>query len=263
EGLPQADQPPAKKVPLFGALPTPARHAEQPFDDFALQPLLPNRLSLDGPAMAWGDVDGNGRPDFFLGGGAGSPGQLWIQPGERNLKRVQQGVFAPGAQCEDVDAALFDADGDGDPDLYVVSGGVETGRGSDLLQDRLFLNTEGNFTLAPDGALPDLRFSGSCVAPGDLDGDGDLDLFVGARVIPGHYPTSDRSRLLINEGKARYSEAGPEMTAPLGEAGMVTDALWSDADADGDPDLLVTTEYGPVKLFRNDDGKLTEATEAA
>ena len=249
-----------ERVPLFGALPTPAKHSERPYDDFAIQPLLPNRLSLEGPAMAWGDIDGNGRQDFFLGGGAGSAGQLWIQTGERNLKRVQRSTFKPTAGSEDIDAALFDADGDGDLDLYVVSGGVESEAGAEALQDRLYLNHEGAFIAAPKGALPDMRFSGSCVAPGDIDGDGDLDLFVGARVIPGHYPTSERSRLLINDGKAVFTDSGD---ASLAELGMVTDGLWSDADGDGDVDLLVTTEYGPVMFLRNDRGKLSNATAAA
>ncbi|MFN0126355.1 MAG: VCBS repeat-containing protein, partial [Verrucomicrobiales bacterium] len=256
-------KPAPAKVPLFGALPTPATHAERSFDDFAIQPLLPNKLSLEGPAMAWGDIDGNGRQDFFLGGGAGSAGQLWIQPGERNLKRVQQDVFEAASDSEDVAAVFFDAEGDGDPDLYVVSGGVESEQGAAALQDRLYLNHEGKFTPAIEGSLPDLRFSGSCVAPGDLDGDGDLDLFVGARVIPGKYPTSDRSRLLLNTGAAHFTDAGVELAPALDAAGMVTDALWSDVDGDGDADLLVTTEYGPVKLYRNQGGKLEDATTEA
>lgn len=248
-------------IPMFGALPTPARHVERPFDDFAVQPLLPNKLSQLGPGMAWGDVDGNGAIDFFLGGAAGSPAQLWIQPSARNLNKVQAEVFAASTASEDIDAAMFDADGDGDLDLYVVSGGVEAAPGTDAFQDRLYQNNQG--TLAgTESSLPDMRFSGGCVAPGDVDGDGDLDLFVGARVVPGQYPTSAPSRLLLNDGSGKFSDAaaGPK---PNLELGMVTDATWSDADGDGDADLLVTTEYGAVKFLRNDGGMLVDATDIA
>ncbi|MGY8645735.1 MAG: VCBS repeat-containing protein [Verrucomicrobiales bacterium] len=252
---PAADDPPS--IPMFGAIPTPARHLERPFNDFALQPLLPNKLSQLGPAMAWGDFDGNGAIDFFLGGGAGSAAQLWIQPSERNLNKVQAEVFAPSAESEDIDAALFDADADGDLDLYVVSGGVEAAPGAAAFQDRLYLNSGGIFAVA-EGSLPDMRFSGGCVATGDVDGDGDLDLFVGARLVPGQYPKSERSRLLLNDSSGKFIDAGAEL-----KLGMVTDALWSDADGDGDLDLLVTTEYGAVKFLRNDGGTLVDATAAA
>lgn len=257
EPSPAPDRAPAPK-PMFAELATPAKHVERAFDDFEQQPLLPNRLSQLGPAMAWGDVDGNGLLDFFLGGGAGSPGQLWIQPNARNLNRVQAEVFEPAAESEDIDALFFDADGDGDADLYVVSGGVEGTPGADTFRDRLYLNTGGQFKPAPDGALPDLRSSGGCVAAGDVDKDGDLDLFIGARVVPGQYPTSTTSQLLINDG-GNFSNSGAGF-----DLGMVTDALWSDADSDDDLDLLVTTEYGPVKFLRNDgSGKLEEATADA
>ena len=247
-------------VPLFGVLETPAQHEERPYNDFAIQPLLPNKLSLDGPALACADVDGDGRQDFFLGGGAGSAGQLWMQPTAQSLVPRQSDLFAGSTDSEDVDALFFDADADGDLDLYVVAGGVEHIQGSPELQDRLYLNLKGVLQAAPAGTMPNMKFSGSSVAAADVDGDGDQDLFVGARVVPGHYPTSERSRLLLNDGSALLTDA--EHPA-LEKVGMVTDALWSDIDGDGDPDLLVTTEYGPVKVFRNEKGQLREATEEA
>ncbi|MFT4638139.1 MAG: hypothetical protein ACI8T1_001457, partial [Verrucomicrobiales bacterium] len=232
------------------------RHAERDFDDFAVQPLLPNKLSISGPAMAWGDLTGNGKPDCFLGGASGHPAQLWLQSSEGKLFQQRIPFFDDDAMCEDVDAALFDADGDGDLDIYVVSGGIEGGP----YQDRLYLSVDGGLSPAEEGAIPIMDFSGGCVAAGDFEGDGDVDLFVGARVIPDKYPTSGPSKLLLNDGMGRFTDSRSEV---LSATGMVTDALWSDIDADADIDLLVTTEYGPVKVYRNDKGALIEATVAA
>ena len=242
-------------------------HIENTFDDFAVQPLLPNKLSMPGPAMAWGDLTGNGKPDCFLGGSYGHAAQLWLQSGEGKLFRQRIPFFESDKLREDVDAALFDADGDGDLDIYVVSGGVEGTADDNEYQDRLYVSVDNGLGAASDDALPDMNFSGSCVAAGDFDDDGALDLFVGARVVPGEYPTSAPSRLLLNkskpDGRIRFINAPAEVTSALANAGMVTDALWSDTDSDDDLDLLVTTEYGPVRIYHNDGGKLIEATEAA
>ena len=194
------------------------RHVERDFDDFAAQPLLPNKLSLSGPAMAWGDIDGNGKPDCFLGGSYGHPPQLWLQSGGGKLFRQHIPFFVDHEMREDVDAAQFDADGDGDLDLYVVSGGVEGLNDTDQYQDRLYLSVENGLSVAPEGALPDMNFSGSCVAAGDFDGDDDIDLFVGARVIPGRYPMSAPSRLLVNDtpapnGQVRFVDAPSEVAS--------------------------------------------------
>ena len=164
-------------------------------------------------------------------------------------------------------AVFFDADRDGDPDLYVVSGGVEYGADSPKLVDRLYIN-EGNgvFARAPAGTLPNVRDSGSCVAAADYDRDGDLDLFVGSRVVPGQYPMSPTSRLLRNDstgGELKFSDATESDAVGLAQTGMVTSALWSDVDGDGDVDLLITHEWGPVKLYRNEDGRLVDATKEA
>ena len=247
---------------------TPPRHVESEFDDFAIQPLLPNRLSTMGPAMAWGDLDGNGKTDCFLGGSRGHAAQLWLQSGKGKLFRQRIPFFDEHKMYEDIDAAMFDADGDDDLDLYVVSGGVEGNGDRTHYQDRLYLSVENGLSTAPVGALPDMAFSGSCVAAGDFDRDGDNDIFVGGRVVPGMYPQFPPSRLLINESSpttrtVQFVEAPPGNVAALQHAGMVTDAVWSDVDNDKDLDLLVTTEYGPVKLYRNDDGTLVDATRAA
>ncbi|MEZ5324684.1 MAG: VCBS repeat-containing protein [Verrucomicrobiales bacterium] len=236
-----------------------AVYKEDPFDDFVRQPLLPNKLSQSGPAMAWADVDCDGDSDGFLGGSAGYPGQLLRN---NSGKFSIEMIAADDAVSEDAAAVFFDADGDGDQDLYVVSGSVEKEPGDSDYRDRLYLNDgSGAFTKAPEGALPDLRDSGGCVAAADFDQDGDLDLFVGGRSIPGRYPETPASRLLINTGDARFIEKTPE---PVAATGLATAVAWSDANSDGWLDLLVTHEWGPVKLFLNDTkGSLSNATEAA
>jgi hypothetical protein len=245
-----------------------AWHNEKPYNDFADQPLLPNKLSQLGPGIAVSDVDGDGDEDLYLGGAAGQPGILAIN--DRGVYRSSESAktaLQADADCEDMGAVFFDADGDGDPDLYVVSGGVEHDADSPRLGDRLYLNDgKGAFARAPSGALPDVRDSGSCVAAADYDRDGDLDLFVGSRVVPRRYPVPPTSRLLRNDSKSselKFVDATESDAAGLAQTGMVTSALWSDADGDGDVDLLVTHEWGPVKLYRDDDGRLIDASNEA
>ena len=254
---------PVEEAPrtMFGtAVFAPSKHRESAFDDFAAQPLLPNRLSRSGPAMAWADVTTEGKIDLFYGGAKGQPAQLWIQLADGNLANVPTPAFVEDRECEDLDAEFFDADGDGDLDLYVVSGSVEA-TGASQLQDRLYINSGRGFTRSPEGALPEMAFSGSCVAAADYDGDGDFDLFVGARVKPGEYPLAPPSRLLNNDGSGKFTDAGDGLG--LDRIGMVTDALWADANGDALPDLLVTTEYGPVHYFENSGGKLAQRTPDA
>ncbi|MDB4372089.1 VCBS repeat-containing protein, partial [bacterium] len=167
-----------------------------------------------------------------------------------------------GSDHEDMGALFFDAEGDGDLDLYVVSGGVESEKGSSNYRDRLYLNDgKGKFGLSDGGALPEVMESGSCVVAADYDGDGDLDLFVGGRIIPGEYPMAPSSHLLRNdskEGRVQFVDVTSEAAPALQNLGMVTSALWSDVNGDGDSDLLITAEWGPVRWFRNNDGKFTE-----
>ena len=169
---------------------------------------------------------------------------------------------------EDMSPLIFDADKDGDMDLYVVSGGVESEQGSPELTDRLYLNDgQGNYELAPADSLPKLNFSGSAVAASDFDRDGDLDLFVGGRLRRGEYPMSPRSAFLRNDtgddNVARFTDVTTELAKGLERCGMVTGALWSDANGDGWLDLLLSIEWGPVKIFLNKEGRLVDATRQA
>ena len=258
--------------PIFqaGTVALSSVHREQPFDDFKLQPLLPNRLSQLGPGMACGDIDGDGDDDLFHSGAAGQPGTVLINQNGRFVAApgLSSRVLAADRECEDMGPLLFDADSDGDLDLYVVSGGIECEAGSPLLQDRLYLNDgQGQFTKAPADTLPNMPTSGSMVVAADYDRDGDLDLFVGGRVRPGSYPLAPQSYLLRNDhaeiGKLRFTVVTDEKAIGLSQLGMVTGALWTDTDRDGWLDLMVTYEWGPIRLWRNHRGQLTNVTESA
>ncbi|MDA7513838.1 FG-GAP-like repeat-containing protein [Akkermansiaceae bacterium] len=251
---------PIRESPLFTRMKKPpgGKHFEMTFDDFERQPLLPQKYSQLGPGAAWGDVDGDGDDDVFIGQGRGFAGRLYYnENGEFEGRSLD--CFKIDKDCEDMAPLFFDADGDGDRDLYVVSGGVECEPGAAVLLDRLYLNDgKGNFSKAPASALPMVTESGSVVCAADFDRDGDTDLFVGGRVIPGRYPEVPASQLLVNDGKGGFSNVAPDS---LVKTGLVTSALWSDVNADGWVDLLVTHEWGPVKVFCNQEGQLVDETK--
>ena len=240
------------------------RHEEEPYDDFARQPLLPNKLSQLGPATSWADIDSDGDDDFFIGGAKGHAARIFRNDGDGRFQDTPQPGIVSHKYSEDMGGVFFDADSDGDLDLYVVSGGVECEPQDVLLQDRLYLNEDGKgtFVSAPAGAVPDHRESGSVVCAADFDRDGDTDLFVGSRSVPGRFPETPRSHLLRNEG-GQFAAVEDSLAPGLGDTGLVTGAVWSDANGDGWIDLLVTHEWGPVKLYLNDEGKLNDATRAA
>jgi hypothetical protein len=246
-------------------------HREEPHDDFSSPPLLPNKLSQLGPGLATGDVNGDGQQDLYLSGAAGHAGGLYLGDKGRFHVREADGdlfgssdpLFERFAATEEMGALLFEADADGDLDLFIVGGGVECEPGAEVLRDRLYLNDgHGQFRQAPDKALPDVLESGSCVNACDFDRDGDLDLFVGGRSVPGQYPLAEPSRLLMNHG-AVFEDVTEASAAGLLDAGLVTGALWSDIDDDSWLDLLVTVEWGPIKLYRNEQGRLVDATQEA
>jgi hypothetical protein len=245
-----------KSLPLIA-------HQEDDYDDFADQPLLPNRLSRLGPGMAWGDADNDGHEDLFVGGAAEQPGTLLMYRDGQFVPTT--GPFTDDARCEDMGTVWLDIEGDGDLDLYVASGHSADKNDRLALRDRLYLNDgRGELTKAADDALPDEAVSDSAVAAADFDRDGDLDLFVGARCVPGRYPVTPASRLLRNDsssqGHVRLVDVTDVSAPTLRHAGMVTSALWSDVDQDDWPDLWVTCDWGPARLFRNRGGQLSDAT---
>jgi hypothetical protein len=226
-------------------------HTENQFNDFTVQTLLINYLSRQGPCMVKADVNNDGREDIFIGGAKGQAGEVFLQTADGHFINKPEPSVAKDSLSEDVAAEFFDADGDGDMDLYVGSGGYEFAENDPALQDRLYINDgKGNF-LKKENALPKIFTSKSCVKAADIDGDGDMDLFVGGRVAPGKYPTSPESSLLLNDGKGNFTDVTSSIFPDFKNIGMVTDALWMDINKDGKNDLIVVGEWMPVKVLIN------------
>ena len=245
-------------TPVFTPInsPVPYAHVEEGFNDFKRQPLLLTMLTACGPVMASGDVNNDGRTDVFTGGAQGNPGKIFIQNPDGSFRESNAAIF--DKKHTDADALFFDADVDGDSDLYVVSGGYNDYSARDAaLQDRLYINNgKGDFTLAAD-RLPEMLVSKSCVASSDYDQDGDMDLFIGGRVIPGQYPVTPESFLLENNaGKFRKVTGGK--AKKLSGIGMVTDAEWLDTNGDGWQDLVLVGEFMAIEVFTNRQGRELE-----
>jgi hypothetical protein len=229
------------------------RHVD-PTDELVAQPLLPRRLNREGPALAVGDVAGKGRDDVFIGGDARVPGQMLLLGPGPSFEEGSRPPALADSTAADGPVLIFDADGDGLVDLLVTKGGSSLAAGSPQYQPQLFLNDgAGGWRSAPAGSLPEMPISVGAAAAADFDRDGRLDVFLGARVLPGQYPLAPRSALLANRG-GKFEDVTDALAPGLREVGMVTAALWSDVDGDGWLDLLVTLEWGGVRYFHNNRG---------
>jgi len=248
---------------IFKEIASPIEHRQAPLtvNDFKRQPLLLTQLSFSGPCMIKGDVNGDGLQDIYAGGGNGTAGCLFIQQAGGRFARKTVSAFEEDKTYEDADAAFLDANGDGQLDLYVASGGYHSLQPNDaLLQDRLYFNDgKGNFTRRGD-ALPEMRASKGCVAVDDVNKDGHPDLFVGGRVIPGRYPETPTSYLLINDGNGKFTDQISSMAPSLQNLGMICDAAWIDLNNDKTNDLVVAGEWTPVSVFVNNGKTLQNET---
>ena len=235
-------------------------HKENSFNDYSIQPLLPYKLSMTGPGISVGDVNSDKLEDFFIGNAAHSSGQMFVQSSDGSFK-ILPGPWETDNRFEETGSLLFDADNDGDLDLYVVSGGYEFPKGSKEYQDQLYINDgKGNY-MKDEKALPETTSSGSCVKAFDYDKDGDLDLFVGGRQVPHQYPFPAQSYLLENKSKngtVKFEDVTDKVAPELSMAGMITDAFCADIDKDAWPDLIVVGEWMPVCYYHNDQGKFSK-----
>jgi YD repeat-containing protein len=238
------------------------KHSERQFTDFDLQPLVPHLYSQEGPGIAVGDVNSDGLDDFFIGGSTSFSGKIFTQ----GISGTFSSKDFPGVKnYEDMGALLFDADGDGDNDLYVVSGGSGLPPGNGFYTDRLYINNgKGKFSMDKD-ALPDERVCGSQVTAADYDRDGDLDLFVCGRVNLENYPVPPGSFLLRNDSKGsdiHFRDVTASVSRDLEKPGLIAAALWTDFNKDGWADLILAGEWMPLTFFKNDNGKLINVTPA-
>lgn len=241
------------KKTLFKKIASKHKHIDPYFNDYNSQVLLPHKLSQTGPALAKADINNDGIEDIFIGGGHLQAGQLLLGQNSGVFKNTNVNAFTLDKQYEDTGASFFDADNDGDQDLYVVSGSYEFDKNPRMLQDRLYINDgKGKFTKT---SLPEIYSAGSVVIPADYDNDGDIDLFVGGRVIPAKYPHAPNSYLLTND-KGVFTIDTKTLAPELEKIGMVTDASWVDIDNDEDLDLIVTGEWMGIEVFLNTAGKL-------
>jgi hypothetical protein len=237
-------------------------HQEDDFDDFRQEALLPYKYSKQGPGLAVGDVNQDGLDDFFAGKGAGFKSELYVQKPDATF-RIMDGPWSSFTQNDCTGALIFDADGDKRNDIYVITGGNQRLGESGKYTDALFLNTPSGFVQS--NALPVLRKSGKSAAVADIDGDGDLDIFTGGRILPGRYPLPASSYILKNNGQTgmhlRFEDVTPTVAPALTDAGLVSDAAWLDVDGDGDSDLVIAGEWMKIRLFENNAGSFKEITD--
>ncbi len=234
------------------------RHEENPFVEFNREQLIPHMVSTEGPALATGDINGDGLEDVFVGGSKRTQSGFFFQRIDGSFEQVLQPELQKDSLFEDVDAQLVDIDGDKDLDLVIASGGNEYTGKSEPLQSRVYKNNGRGDFRRDTSALPKLYMTAACVAAADIDGDGDTDLFFGGRAVPWNYGLTPESYLLENNGSGKFSLVTEERAPNLKEIGLIKSGQFQDIDQDGDPDLLLAMEWGPLLAFENQEGHFTK-----
>ncbi len=238
-------------------------HIEDEFNDYQREPLLPHKNSQIGPDIAVGDMNDNGLDDVFVTNAAGSPSRLFLQQ-EGGIFAEKTGPWIDEQDKEDTGVHLFDADGDDDLDIYLVRGGNDPSKPTEFYQDALYVNTTKGF-VKQTNSLPPMPTSGEVVISADYDRDGDLDLFVGGRIVPGKYPLPANSHLLRNDTQSDdnpvFTDVSESVAKNLQNLGLVTSALWDDYDGDGALDLVVVGEWMEISFFRQENGAFTLSNE--
>lgn len=233
------------------------KHKEDYFDDFDQEGLIQEQLSTEGPALAVGDIDNDGNEDVFIGGAKDQPGYIYLHQGNGKLKFIANNVLVEDAEFEDTAAAFFDADGDGDLDLAVGSGGNIVADANNYFI-RLYLNNGKGVFVRSAKNLPFNNNNISVIAPHDFDKDGDIDLFVGSRSVPGVFGIDPKHLLLVNNGDGTFEDGTERYAYDLKNAGMITDAKWADIDGDNNLDLITVAEWGTPVILKNNGRRLSK-----